>query len=270
MSSKKKSLSSMNGRVVSTRTAHVVSRCPLGTGDLLLSGSGGLTTNSFGGFPVSGSTAWQPRPINLGWVADLASHFAYFKLNRITLKYAPRFRPVVDAALSTAGVISVGFADDPARATSGTPAVVQELRSAGEFSLDRAFSLDYVPTGPQGRWLFSSEVVAPGTTADRICSPGIFIGAMSSVATATFYGVTVGRLELIFDISFKGAVAYVIPTEMSPDRPESKTETKSTTSSAGASASVKDLIAKKEALKEQDYELVDLSQFRGVRLRKEV
>lgn len=256
-----KVLSSLNSRTASSRNAHLITRCPLGTGLCTLTSGGAITT--LGGFAASGSSAvFEILPINLGWVADIACHFAYWKLHRMTLCYTPVYHAVTNSVgLATAGTAAFGFSDDPANIVGSSVATLLELRSGGEFELDRKWALSYKPTGPQSDWLYTSSVGSSQTGSNmRLASAGQILAATSVGSTSGFYSGSTGRLELIFEISFKGAVPYRVPTLLADgesERKQSTEERKSSSSLTGSAATA----ARAKALSLDsggDYELVEV------------
>lgn len=206
---KKRSLAPLNGRVASKREAHIITRLFLGTsGNLVLDGSGNVGTASLGGFDTAGSGAFELRPANLGWIVDLASHFAYWKLHRASLVYTPMFQSVSGATAYNQGTVAIGFQDDPNVPSSVTGPNVLELRCSGEFSEQRRFKLDYVPDRKslQAGWLYCDATTTSTTSAQqRLTSAGVLVA--KSTAASGLSG-SVGRLELIVEISLRGAVGY--------------------------------------------------------------
>lgn len=231
----KSTLSHFNGRTALKRDAHIVTRFPLGTGNLSVGASGTVTTGGVGGFNTNGTGSYLLRPTEMGWIADLASHFALWKLHRLTLMFTPTRRIVTTFADLTAGstvgtgVVVVGFNDDISRPTAATAAVIQELRSSGEFDLGRPWSLSFKPTGIAAGWLYCSKE----STSDPRLVEAAQLCMVSSAATAA--NLTVGRLELIVDISMKGAAPFSTPLL---DRPliGAVEEQKSSPPSRGAGA----------------------------------
>jgi hypothetical protein len=257
-----KTLSSLNSRCVSQRTAHVITRCPLGTGELTLGGGGAIGTTGLGGFAPNGSSSvFEILPINLGWVADFASHFAYWKLHQITLMYTPRFHAVTNSVgLATAGTAAFGIADDPANIVGSSVATLQELRSGGEFELDRKWSLSYKPTGQQAVWQYCTSAGSSQTGSNmRLASAGQILCTSSAVSTSGFYSQVVGRLELIYECSFKGAVPFRVPS-ISLGEGGQKTSTEEKKSLSSPSGSVATAARTKTAYFDSggDYELVEV------------
>ena len=256
-----KTMSTLNSRTVSSRNAHLISRCPVGTGLLSLTSGGAIS--ALGGFSPSGSSAvFEIIPINLGWVADLAGHFAYWKLHRMTLVYTPTYRAVTDsAALLSAGTAAFGFADDPANIVGSAVATIQELRSGGEFSLGSAWSLSYKPSGPQADWLYTTTVGSSQTGSNmRLASAGQLIAASSVAASGLFYSATShGRLELIFDVSFKGAVPFRVPSLVQDGGGEQKSQSEERKAQPASTDALRATAkAKALSLDSGDYELVEV------------
>ena len=258
-----KTLSSLNSKCAMLRNLHSITRCPVGTGALTLGGGGDVSTTGLGGYAPNGSSGvFEIIPINLGWVADVASHFAYWKLHRATLVYTPRFHAVTNSVgLASAGTAAFGFADDPANIVGSSAAALLELRSGGEFEMDRKWTLSYKPTGPQANWLYTTTAGSSQTGSNmRLGSAGqILCSSFTTASTSGFYSQVVGRLELIFEISFKGAVPYRVPSLFLGDaeQKQSTEERKSSSSLTGSAATA----ARTKALSLDsggDYELVEV------------
>jgi hypothetical protein len=258
--SKKAPLSSLNSRCAMLRTAHIVSRCPLGTGNLALTSGGAIST--IGGFSPNGSSAvFELLPINLGWVADLASHFAYWKLHRISLCYTPTYHAVTNSVgLATSGSAAFGFNDDPANIVGSSAGTLMELRSGGEFELDRKWSLSYTPTGCQADWLYTSSVGSSQTGSNmRLASAGQILGVSTVLSTSGLYSAAqIGRLELIFELSFKGAVAYRVPSFISTGESERKTSSEEKKVEAKSATAAAVLRTPRQSTPAEEYELVEL------------
>jgi hypothetical protein len=147
----------------------------------------------------------------LGWIIDLAAHFAYWKLHRLRLVYKPRFvSPAATAAApASAGMLLVGVVDDPARLpTSGFN--IMELRSAGEYDLSRPFALDYIPTGRAADWLWCDRENSLTNSNIRQVDAGVLV--FNSSIASSFVSGTIGMMYWEFDVSFKGASLYQAPT----------------------------------------------------------
>jgi len=161
---------------------------------------------------VPSSNALVLTPAALGPAADFGAHFAFWKLHKVTLRYVPDIRPVSTAGTAAQpGVVAIGFVDDPARMTS-TPLAgsIADLRVSGEFALDKAWKLVYVPVGPQARWLDASQVATSSANTLRFAAAG-HITWISTIASSFVSGTT-GRILLDFECSFKGAAGNVAPT----------------------------------------------------------
>jgi len=213
--------------------------------------AGSVTTGGVGGFNPGTSGAYEIKVTDLGWLADLASHFALWKLHRLTLVFTPTRQVVTTFADLTAGstvgtgIVCVGISDDVDAYTAATPAVIQELRSSGEFALGHPWSLSYRPTGRASEWLYTSK---ESGSDKRLVAAGVLVMASSAVTAAN---LTVGRLELIVEVSMKGAVPFRTPLLCAPTPISSAEEQKSSQLVKSAAK-----VAGDQASSEQEYELV--------------
>lgn len=215
--SRKTSLPSRSG-YAPLRIAKLVSRAQIGS--VATDGSGNVTT--LGSYSVGTTSPFLIKPSNMGWVADLAAHFASWRLLKCRFVYTARTSVVSEAATAISGGVAVfGVLDDPARTvTPGSN--LYELRSARQVRLDRDWTLDYVPTGPQAVWLETSMNSGSGTSISRQTCAGVLLAA--SVLQSTIASQVLGMLEVDFHVEFKGACLYVAPTMQVELKSESKKE----------------------------------------------
>jgi hypothetical protein len=211
--------SSLLGSYLPTRMCDIQSRAAIGA--VATDSGGGIT--SIGAYGPSTSSPYLIKPINLGWLADLGAHFAYWRLKKCTFVYTPRYKtPASTAAVPCSGGVAVfGVNDDPARDTS-TGSNMYELRSAKQVDLTAPWTLDYVPTGPQADWLQTSQDGGTGTSIVRQTCAGVL--QASTPVPSSFLSINVGYLEIIYHVVFKGAQLFVAPTMAA--REEKKVESK--------------------------------------------
>ncbi len=196
------------------RECRVVSRSVIG--EVKYDGSGNIS--AIGAFTPGTTSPYLIMPANMGWVADLAAHFAQWRLRKCRFVHSA-VRQLVDPAFG--GTQTFGVIDDPARTiTPGSN--LYELRSARQVRGDRDWTLDYVPTGPQAVWLESSRNSGTGTSITRQTAAGV-LEAASSFATSEVSS-TLGILSIEFDIEFRGACCYASPTLSAPLATEEKKE----------------------------------------------
>ncbi len=200
------------------RMAKVSSRAPIG---VISTDSSGLVT-SIGSFGPGTTSPFLIKPSNMGWIADLAAHFAQWRLLKCRFVYSSRFQAVSDTSTSLSGGIAViGVGDDPARTVSpGTN--LYELRSARQVRLDRDWTLDYVPTGPQAGWLETSMNSGTGTSISRQTCCGVL--EMASTVASSFVSQQCGYLDIEFVAEFRGAAIYSVPTLSLEQKLEAKKE----------------------------------------------
>jgi hypothetical protein len=230
------------------RQCQIVSRVPIGY--VTVNGSGAMS--SIGAFTPGTSTPYQIQPLNLGWLVDLAAHFAYWRLHKIRFVYTPHNPSPAStvAAPVTTGVAVFGVLDDPGRTV--TPgANLYELRSARQVSLSERWSLEYVPTGFAAQWLFCSRSGSTGVNTERMVSAGTLLA--TSVTNSTLVSQNLGYLEAEYHVSLKGASLFVAPTlSTSVEEKKEPVETKAVASAASFARA-----AAAAALGSEEYELVE-------------
>lgn len=232
---------------MSNRTASVTSRCPVGT--LNLDGSGNITTIGSYTRTASASTDFLLKPVNFGWVADLASHFAYWRLRGLRFKYRPTISMVTtNSTVVSNGVVMWGVEEDVGRLVPTPTTSILELRSAAEFDLSRPATLQYTPTGPSASWLDASQGSTAITLAlSRQSCAGCL--AFGQRIASTIVSAAVGDVYLEFDIEFKGSALLSVPTSIESASEEKK---ESVVQKVPLRATAR------EFLSDADYELVDL------------
>jgi hypothetical protein len=177
-----------------------------GTGTVTTDGSGVVST-------ISGLTRVELTPLNLGGLilSDLVNHFAYWKLHRLRIVYVNNAN-VTNVSVSApvfAGTVMLGVEDDPP-AVATTGGGIMELRSATEFRLDRDWSFDYIPTGPQAQWLFTDKFASTAQSTARQVDAGSL--EWQSGLTSSWHNTVVGRLHFEYDVSLKGARPRLTPS----------------------------------------------------------
>lgn len=224
--------------MVFDRSAHVVTRAYPngGTGSVLTSGAGAIA--SISGL-ATGTLAIGPEYFG-AQITDLAAHFAYWKLHRVRLVYVNNAN-VTNTSVSApvfAGTIMLGISDDSASAGSTTSGNIMELRSSGEYRLDRDFVFDYTPTGRSADWLFTSRLGgATSENAKRFVDAGVLV--FQAGLSSSWLNTVVGRMHFELDVSFKGARQVSGPTMLLADV-DAKEERKSVVHDILTAAAAKD------------------------------
>ncbi len=263
MTSKRtKTLPGMGG-CVQQRDAHIITRIVPGNGTITVD-SGGLLSQIGGTWSFIGSNVFELKPSNFQWLADLANHFAYWKLHRATLHITPLYMNVGTGTTGFLnGVAEFGFQDDPylQSSTLGGVSAVLENRSSGEWSMARPFTLDYVPKGPQAGWLYCDSAAAGSTNTStvRLSSAGSLLGA--SAVASPFASLTVGRVVITLDVSFKGSKAFqpvTLALEAKEAKSEQKVEAKAVTTVPAVKSTPTGAGSSSQLPAAGDYEMVEI------------
>jgi len=148
--------------------------------------------------------------VNMGTLADIATHYAYWRLNSFTLKYVPALQLVESGNITTnvAGTAMIAYGSDPDRAPQSAPSTGQlvDCQYMKEFNLCRAFSWtvkvkSFIP------WLESTHgSTFAATTSFRSDTAG-FLTFASSTASTLVSGV-VGRIMISYDVQLKNGDGF--------------------------------------------------------------
>lgn len=246
------------------RTAHIQTRIPLGDGTFVTNGSGVLSTLG-GSAAGSGSTAFVFRMSNFGWLQDLATHFAFWKLHHLRLRINPTFVSVSGATGFANGVGEIGITDDPylPGSFSAGASNVLEQRCSKEWLMSKEFVLDYSPIGEQAGWLYcESQSATSGTSPQvRLATAGTII---FSTAVSSFASAGVGRVTLELDVSFKGSRSNTVvslaaaPAPVAESKREAPTEEKKESPATATGAQARLPLASISYHPPEGYELVEL------------
>ena len=234
-----------------SRTATIVSRASFGTEIVGTNGSG--VVSNLGGFTLSSTGVLELRPINMGWIADLAAHFALWRLHWLRLVYVPAVRGVSTTSTAIQNpTLSLGISDDPAMNNVAGSSAVLELRGAKEFSLDQRTVIDYIPKGICADWLFTTAAGSTAASAVRQSSAGCVVAYAPHAGS--FLNTDMGHMYMEYSVTFKGCKAYSVPSLLGVDRPleqkYSSEERKSAKADSGAAA--------KSTPLQEEYELVTI------------
>lgn len=201
----------------------------IGDGNVDVNSSGFIDTSTgFGGFAsyTAGGTCFMLRPVNLGILADIATHFEWWRLHEFTLHYQPLFRPVSTSATAVVpGTILLAFTEDVNRLPASAPAsgTIIDSESAREFDLDRAFSWTVRPKNLFGKM---ATTVSASSYDLRTSTAGAITFVTSQ--PSSFISGIIGKIYLSWEVSLSGGN----PLNKTPDlalsdgEPERKEEKK--------------------------------------------
>jgi hypothetical protein len=176
-----------------------------GTGNLTVDGSG--LVNGFGGFTAGASGAFLFKPLNLGALLDVATHFEYWRLLAFQLDYEPLFRPISTAASTViSGTCMFAYCDDPDKVPASGLSTGQlvDTRNCIERPLDEAFTWFVRPKPLFRRLATSAGQTSSGTSLDYRTSTAGFLTFASSIAS-TFTSGSIGRIKLKIWVSLSGS-----------------------------------------------------------------
>ena len=234
-----------------SRTAQIVSRTPFGTGTVLTNAGGSVT--SLGSYTLSSTGVLELRPLNMGWIADIAAHFAFWKLHWLRLVYVPTVDGVSTTSTAIQNpVLALGVCDDAPLNAVSSAASILELRGAKEFTCNRRTVIDYIPKGIQADWLFTTAAGSTAASMLRQTCAGVVLGYASHAGS--FLSTDVGHLYMEYSVAFKGCKYYSAPTLLSVERSlENKYSSEERKSSKDDSG-----VAAKSVPLQEEYELVTI------------
>jgi len=203
----------------------------------------------------------------MGVLADLATHYTYWRLNSFTLKYTPDVQLVTSSAgfTNAIGVLMIAYGSDPDRVPATPPSTGQiiDAKDMVEFNLNRPFTFTFRPRQLMP-WLETSHGTQSSSTTLRGDTAG-YLTFVSSFSSSAVSG-TAGRLLGFYDVSLKGHDPLAQPPTYEIDRLPSQLaapgDSKRVTESKSYEPSADELKGLAETSRLSTTELEELEQLR--------